>query len=230
MSNLDVIFKIPLPRRGLILPLSFPQALSTEFRVHWRGGLAWSARTCLRWSPGPMNSFFTLSDPMLVGNPNLGTISLSRHQATSDALSVRVGKASTHPKKCILWPADNGSVSEVSFQWSPLPGVQRAACLLVESVEVSVCAERQHWPVSRQCSSEILSCRGPASAGSRGYPQDEWRWREKTRETSLDGAKSQDERHQWEREWKRERERERQKERDQTGGMQQSLANLYFLP
>ena len=26
------------------------------------------------------------------------------------------------------------------------------ACL-----EVSVCAERQHWPVSRQCSSEILS-------------------------------------------------------------------------
>ena len=28
MSNLDVIFKIPLPRGGLILPLSFPQALS----------------------------------------------------------------------------------------------------------------------------------------------------------------------------------------------------------
>ena len=39
-----------------------------------------------------------LSDPMLVGNPNLGAISLSRHQATSDALSVWVGKASTHPK------------------------------------------------------------------------------------------------------------------------------------
>ena len=39
-----------------------------------------------------------LSDPMLVGNPNLRTISLSRHQATFDALSVRVGKASTHPK------------------------------------------------------------------------------------------------------------------------------------
>ena len=39
-----------------------------------------------------------LSDPMLVGNPNLETISLSRHQATSDALSVRVGKASTHPE------------------------------------------------------------------------------------------------------------------------------------
>ena len=39
-----------------------------------------------------------LSDPMLVGNPNLKTISLSRHRATSDALSVRVGKASTHPE------------------------------------------------------------------------------------------------------------------------------------
>ena len=33
-----------------------------------------------------------LSDPMLVGNLNLGTISLSRHQATFDALSVWVGK------------------------------------------------------------------------------------------------------------------------------------------
>ena len=39
-----------------------------------------------------------LSDPMLVGNPNLGTISLSKHQATSDALSVQVGNVSTHPK------------------------------------------------------------------------------------------------------------------------------------
>ena len=39
-----------------------------------------------------------LSGPVLVGNPNLGTISLSRHRATSDALSVQVGKASTHPE------------------------------------------------------------------------------------------------------------------------------------
>ena len=39
-----------------------------------------------------------LSDPMLVGNPNLGTISLSSHWATSDVLSVQIGKASTHPK------------------------------------------------------------------------------------------------------------------------------------
>ena len=42
-----------------------------------------------------------LSDPMLVGNPNLGTISLSRHQAALDALSVRVGKASTHPENVL---------------------------------------------------------------------------------------------------------------------------------
>ena len=46
-------------------------------------------------------------------------------------------------------------------------------------------------------------CWGPASAGSRGYPQDERRGREreKTRETSLDRAKS-----------ARERERERERE------------------
>ena len=39
-----------------------------------------------------------LSDPVLAENPNLGTISLSRHQATFDALSVWVGKAATHPE------------------------------------------------------------------------------------------------------------------------------------
>ena len=39
-----------------------------------------------------------LSDPVLVGNPNPGTISLSRHQATFDALSVWVGQASTQPE------------------------------------------------------------------------------------------------------------------------------------
>ena len=40
----------------------------------------------------------------------------------------------------------------------------------------------------------VTACRGPASAGSRGYPQDERRRRERererTRETSLDRAKS----------------------------------------
>ena len=39
-----------------------------------------------------------LSDPVLVGNPNLGPIPLSRRWATSDALSVQVGKTSTHPE------------------------------------------------------------------------------------------------------------------------------------
>ena len=42
-----------------------------------------------------------LSDPMLVGNPNLGTISLSRHRATSDVLSVQVGKLLPIPKTYI---------------------------------------------------------------------------------------------------------------------------------
>ena len=72
MSNLDVIFKIPLPRGGLILPLSFPQALSTEFRVHWRGGCGRPARTGLRWSPGPMNSFFTVTAVETVGKEGGG--------------------------------------------------------------------------------------------------------------------------------------------------------------
>ena len=39
-----------------------------------------------------------LSESVLVGSPNLGTISLSRHGAASDALSVQVGKTSTHPE------------------------------------------------------------------------------------------------------------------------------------
>ena len=62
-----LFFKVPLPRGGLILPLSFPQALSTEFRVHWRGGHARSAQTGLRWSPGPMNSFFILNFSLMNG-------------------------------------------------------------------------------------------------------------------------------------------------------------------
>ena len=62
----------------------------------------------------------------------------------------------------------------------------------------------------------MLVCWGPASAGSRGYPQDErsWREREKTRETSLDRTKSARE---------REREKERERERVTKQGVQ-SLA------
>ena len=56
-----------------------------------------------------------LSDPMLVGNPNLGTISLSRHQATFDALSVQVGKASTHPENLTVVLV-RFHFSEVHFQ------------------------------------------------------------------------------------------------------------------
>ena len=60
-------------------------------------------------------------------------------------------------------------------------------------------------------------CRGPAPAGSRGYPWDERCRREKTRETSLDGAKS-----------VRERERKRERESDQTGGAAESGNDLFF--
>ena len=56
-----MIFKVPLSGGGLILPLSIPQELSREFRVHWRGGRVRSAQAGLRWSPGPMNSFFNIS-------------------------------------------------------------------------------------------------------------------------------------------------------------------------
>ena len=74
MSNLDVIFKVPLSGAGLILPLSFPQALNREFRVHWRGGPGGSARTGLRWSPGPMNSFFSIFwPPLSISRPTPGS-------------------------------------------------------------------------------------------------------------------------------------------------------------
>ena len=57
----------------------------------------------------------------------------------------------------------------------------------------------------------LLMCWGPASAGSTGYPQDERHRGGKTRETSLDGAKS-----------------SRERERVTRSGVQQSLANLYL--
>ena len=59
----------------------------------------------------------------------------------------------------------------------------------------------------------MAKCQGPASAGSRGYPQDERRQREKTRETSLDRAKSA---------------KGRERESDQTGGAAESGKSLFF--
>ena len=54
----------------------------------------------------------------------------------------------------------------------------------------------------------VGECWGPALAGSRGYPQDEWcrREKEKTREASLEAS------------LKAKSARERERERDQTGG------------
>ena len=48
-------------------------------------------------------------------------------------------------------------------------------CLLAESLEVSVCAERQHLPVSRQCSSEILSCIGKWGTKRSGEPRNSFK-------------------------------------------------------
>ena len=94
MSDLDVVFKIPLPRGGLILPLSSPQVLSTEFRVHWRGGLARSARTGLRWSPGPMNSFFNSNILSYYSAPQLPECSrMSEHIYLTHLLGPRINDA-----------------------------------------------------------------------------------------------------------------------------------------
>ena len=85
MSNLDTIFKVPLSGGGLLLPLSFLQALSTEFRAR-------SARTGLRWSPGPLNSFFRAWNRKqkdtawsLVNNPVPVLVSCVSHSVLSDS-------------------------------------------------------------------------------------------------------------------------------------------------
>ena len=57
------------------------------------------------------------------------------------------------------------------------------------------------WELDGKDVAVLVSCRGPASAGSRGYSQDERRRLERTHETSLDRAKSA-------REGERKRERE----------------------
>ena len=58
-------------------------------------------------------------------------------------------------------------------------------------------------------------CRGPALAGSRGYPQDEQCRQEKIRETRLDRTKTA-------------RERKRERERDKMGGAAKSGNALFF--
>ena len=80
---------------------------------------------------------------------------------------------------------------------------------------------QKYWSFSFSISpaseySGLISCRGPASAGSRGYPQDErcQQEREKTHETSLDRAKFARER---ERQRETQRERERERKNDQMG-------------
>ena len=60
----------------------------------------------------------SLSEPMLVGSPNLGTISLSRHWATSDALSVQVGKSSIQPENVYTMTSKQVTVVLMTFHFS----------------------------------------------------------------------------------------------------------------
>ena len=82
-----------------LVPSTIPElwGLDVVCNVHLMFKVLLTCYTKSAMTAGP------LSDPTLVGNPNLGTISLSKHQATFDTLSVQVGKASTreectHPK------------------------------------------------------------------------------------------------------------------------------------
>ena len=79
---------------GLLVPSTIPElwGLYAVCNFHLMFKVLLTCYTKSAMKAGP------LSDPMLVGNPNLGTISLSRHQATFGALSVQVGKGSTHPE------------------------------------------------------------------------------------------------------------------------------------
>ena len=75
-----------------------------------------------------------LSDPILVGNPNLGIISRSRHWATSFAFSVRVGKPQHSLRRYIPWV----------LAWFKV----HLECLLTVFLEGFVYVQGQHWPFS----------------------------------------------------------------------------------
>ena len=88
MVRLESLFKCPVGSFHHLRTLGLYAVCS--FHLMFKVLLTYCTKLAMKARP--------LSDPMLVGNPNLETISLSRHWATSDVLSVRVGKASTHPK------------------------------------------------------------------------------------------------------------------------------------
>ena len=87
MIHLESLFKCPVG--SFHHPRTLRPICCMHFHLMFKVWLTCYTKSATKAGP--------LSDPMLVGNPNLGSISLSRHQATSDALSVWVGKASTHP-------------------------------------------------------------------------------------------------------------------------------------
>ena len=114
--------------------------------------------------------------------------------------------------KCLLCPLRSRHSLVLAVCLSDVSSVSFGVCLsLPSSVLVSESLCLSLWP---QCINRTLTlgqtCRGPALVGSRGTLR-------------LNGVRER------ERERERQRERERERERDQTGGMQQGLAMLYFL-
>ena len=108
-----MIFKVPLSGGGLILPLSFPQALSREFRVHWRGGRARSADRP-EMEPGPVNSFFRtrILTPEMPGKPQ-GPLPLEEICKTTNFPPPGGNKAPVVRTGC-LWASR-------TVQWEMLP-------------------------------------------------------------------------------------------------------------
>ena len=90
---LGLIYLESVSLSGRLVPSTIPELWGLyavcNFHLMFKVLLACYTKSAMKAGP--------LSDPMLVGDPN-GTISLSRHLATSDAFSVWVGKASTHPE------------------------------------------------------------------------------------------------------------------------------------
>ena len=89
MIHLEGVYLFKCPVGSFHHPRTLGLYAVCNFHLMFKALLIYCTKSSMKARP--------LSNPMLVGDPN-GTISLSRHLATSDAFSVWVGKASTHPE------------------------------------------------------------------------------------------------------------------------------------
>ena len=124
-----------------------------------------------------------LSDPMLVGNPNLGTHSLSRHQATFNALSVLLEKSFYASRECTYYDQQGMTISvnstsrcskgRVLFSWYP-----GAFCLCREAV--LICEQAvQFWDVvlnreERRATKKYFQISSPSLSWPRWVPWCVW--------------------------------------------------------